>query len=362
VRIVVVDPRGDSRPYDDALCEALAARGHDVELVTARFRFGALPPAGGFRVRTGFYLIADRLPDGLRRKARGLEHAFDLALLLLRLRRRPPDVVHVQWLPMGGVDRLAWQRYRGLRVLTAHNALAKPGVPGEDGRAARLFDAVVVHSSAGAAALAGERRVAQIPHLALSTYRRVAPEPIAGVPTDVPAAAFVGSIRPYKGLDVLLDAWPEVRRQVPGATLIVAGRPFGDEASAARAADAEGVVARLGYAAPGVFAGAIERASCVVLPYRGIDMSGVLAAALALGRPVVVTDVGGMGEVVAESGAGVVVPADDPDALAAAVAGLLADPARCAAMAAAARAAADGPYAPARIAELHEALYSSLMP
>jgi glycosyltransferase involved in cell wall biosynthesis len=361
VRIVVVDPRGDSRPYDDVLCEALATRGHHVELVTCRFRFGALPPAGGFRVRTGFYLIADWLPDGLRRIARGLEHPIDLALLVLRLRRRPPDVVHVQWLPMGRVDRLAWRFFRGPKVLTAHNALAKPGVPGEHRGNLRRFRAVVVHSSAAATALAERGRIVRIPHPALASYRRVAPSP-PDVAPDVPVAAFVGAIRPYKGLAVLLDAWSAVRREVPDATLVVAGRPFGDDASAERATAMEGVVASLGYVPPGVFAGTIARAACVVLPYRGIDSSGVLAAALALGRPVVVTDVGGMGEVIAETGAGVVVPADDPQALAAAVAALLADPERCRTMATAAAEAANGAYSPARIAEQHESLYSSLAP
>ena len=63
MRIVLVDPRGDSRPYDHGLGAALAARGHDVTLATCRFHHGALPPAPGVAVRERFYRLADRLPD-----------------------------------------------------------------------------------------------------------------------------------------------------------------------------------------------------------------------------------------------------------------------------------------------------------
>jgi glycosyltransferase involved in cell wall biosynthesis len=64
----------------------------------------------------------------------------------------------------------------------------------------------------------------------------------------------------------------------------------------------------------------------VVLPYRKIESSGVLATALGHGRPVVVTDVGSLGSTVREFGAGVVVEPDDPAALAAACVSLLQDP------------------------------------
>src|SRR5205823_783495 len=60
----------------------------------------------------------------------------------------------------------------------------------------------------------------------------------------------------------------------------------------------------------------LEAAAAVVLPYRQHDSSGVLATAIGYGRPVVVTDVGSLGEIVREFGAGKVVPPDDAAALA----------------------------------------------
>jgi glycosyltransferase involved in cell wall biosynthesis len=69
----------------------------------------------------------------------------------------------------------------------------------------------------------------------------------------------------------------------------------------------------------------MEQATAIVLPYRQIESSGVLATALGHGRPAVVSDVGSLGETVREFGAGLVVPPEDPDALAAACIRLLVD-------------------------------------
>ena len=67
----------------------------------------------------------------------------------------------------------------------------------------------------------------------------------------------------------------------------------------------------------------MARAAAVVLPYRRLDSSGVLATAIGYRRAVVVTDVGSLGEVVQEFAAGEVVPPGDADALAAACTRLL---------------------------------------
>jgi glycosyltransferase involved in cell wall biosynthesis len=153
-----------------------------------------------------------------------------------------------------------------------------------------------------------------------------------------------------------------VRAAVPDAQLLVQGRVLGDPAGAARlerlAADpAQGVTTDLRFTETGEFAGALLRADVVALPYRRIDQSGVLFAALALGRPIVASRVGGFAEVVEQTGAGVCVEPGDPAALAVALVEVLADSGRREAMAAASRAAADGPFAWDAIAEATEAIY-----
>jgi glycosyltransferase involved in cell wall biosynthesis len=104
-----------------------------------------------------------------------------------------------------------------------------------------------------------------------------------------------------------------------------------------------------------------RRADLVVLPYREIDQSGVLYTALAFGRPLVLSGVGGFTEVAERHGAARLVPAGDTEALAEAMNDLLRDKGQRARLAEAARAAAAGPYSWGRIAEQTMDLYRSLL-
>ena len=101
------------------------------------------------------------------------------------------------------------------------------------------------------------------------------------------------------------------------------------------------------------------RADLVVLPYLEADQSGVLFTALAFGKPLLLSDVGGFPEVAA-TGAARTVPAGDSAALGEALRELLADPAALSAMAERARAAAAGPYSWDAIAHRTLELYRSL--
>lgn len=372
MRIRLVDPRGETRPYDDALAGALARRGHEVEILACRPRPGMAPPPAGVRLRERFYRLADRLPGSARRLARGAEHPVDLLALVPGLVRARPDVVHLQWLPLGAVDRVFWRAVGSALgvpvVYTAHDAL--PNLEGEGRRRraqanAHAFRSVIVHSRHGRDALVqtlgvpGDR-VTVIPHGALSAYREVEPvEP--PLPAAAPVVACVGLIRPYKGVDVLLDAWPRVRAAIPDAILAVAGRVLGDPVAdrlVALAADpSSGVHADLRFLSDGEFAGYLRRADVVALPYRRIDQSGVLFAAIGLGRPIVATRVGGFPEVVGEHDLGAVVEPGEPQALADALIALLRDPERREACATASRRAADGPFSWDEIAARVEAVY-----
>jgi glycosyltransferase involved in cell wall biosynthesis len=104
----------------------------------------------------------------------------------------------------------------------------------------------------------------------------------------------------------------------------------------------------------------MRRADLVVLPYRNIEQSGVLYTALAFGRPLVLSAVGGFPEV-AERGAARLVPPEDPAALASALDELIADPAARERLATAAAHEAATTYSWDRIGEATAALYRELL-
>ena len=110
----------------------------------------------------------------------------------------------------------------------------------------------------------------------------------------------------------------------------------------------------------GELAACFARADVVVLPYREIDQSGVLATALAFGSPLVLTDVGGFAEVAAVGAARLVAPGDPP-ALREALTELLGDSQARERLRAGARALAGGEWSWQRTAERTKALYSSLL-
>ncbi|HWC86584.1 MAG TPA: glycosyltransferase family 4 protein [Solirubrobacteraceae bacterium] len=365
MRVHIVDPSAYTRPYDHALSAALARCGTDVELVTSRFAYGSAPAPEGYAVRELFYRHARGAPGSPGRRAMKLaEHVPDM--LRYRNAARSADVVHFQWLSVQWLD--PWLLPQAPVVLTAHDLLPREPRPGQARAQRRCYDAVdavVVHSEYGRRALlettaVDPAKVHVIRHGAFDHLTRLPHErPLGdefGRGTE-PVVLFFGLLRPYKGVEVLLDAW----RDVAGAELWIVGRPrMAIEPLRERAPAGVRFVPR--FIADDEIPALFRRADVVVLPYsrtERLDFSGVLATALAFGKAVVVSDVGGFGEV-AGTGAALLVPPDDRTALTEALAGLIADSGVRARLGAAAAAAAAGTYSWDEAARRTLALYRTL--
>jgi glycosyltransferase involved in cell wall biosynthesis len=380
MRVQIVDPSAYSAPYDRCLCAALARGGADVELVTSRFLYGPVPHEDGYRVTEAFYRRSAR--RGLDARARRVfklgEHLGDM----LRYRRHAgdADVVHYQWLTMPGLD---WALLpppalrdtgdggpmRPPQVFTFHErpALGRIGIARER-RVLSRMDAVVVHSEHAARRVRDElgfdpARVALIPHGAFDYLTRL-PEEVP-LPRELdrvqgPVVLCFGLIRPHKGVDVLLEAF----RSVSGAELWIVGMPRMSldpiRELAARVPDRVRLVARFipDPEIPAYF----RRADIVVLPHLNAEQSGVLHIALAFGRPLLLSAVGGFPELAERDGAARLVPPGDPAALAAALDELLADEEERRRLGEAAARAAAGPYSWDGIAGRTLDLYRSLRP
>jgi glycosyltransferase involved in cell wall biosynthesis len=364
MQVQIVDPSAFTPPYDHSLSGALARAGADVELVTSRFLYGPVPAGEGYRVNELFYRrSAER---GLRAPGRRFlklgEHVPDM----LRFRRhaRQADVLHYQWLAVEPLDTFLLPPKRP-RLLTAHNVLfhePRPGQATVRRRILRAMDAVVVHSqhgAEGAAALGADpSRVHVIPHGAFDYLTRQpheAPLPDELAAVEGPVVLFFGLVRPYKGVDVLLRAFKDVQ----GAELWVVGMPRVDMAPL-RALAGERVRFVERFITDPEIPAYFRRADLVVLPYREIDQSGVLYTALAFGKPLVLSAVGGFVEVAEQHGAARLVPPCDGEALAAAIGELLGDDAARAQLGDAAARAAAGPYSWNAIAQRTLELYREL--
>ena len=133
-----------------------------------------------------------------------------------------------------------------------------------------------------------------------------------------PLAVAVGRLSRQKGMDVLLAAWPEIERRVPDAQLVVIGSGPEEDELRRRAGSARLLGARDDVPSW------LAAADVLVVPSRWEGLAYVVLEAMAAGRSVVATDVAGMREALGDTG--VLVPPEDPAALAVAVAGALKRP------------------------------------
>jgi glycosyltransferase involved in cell wall biosynthesis len=174
--------------------------------------------------------------------------------------------------------------------------------------------------------------------------------------TEPTRLAAVGRLIPIKGFDLLLKAFGQARAEVPELTLELAGS--GPLESELRAAAPEGVTL-LGRVSP--IGEVYERNAIIVAPSRGEGFGMVALEAAERGRASIVSDVGGLPEIVADRETGTVVPAEDVDALARAIVELARDPARVRAYGAAARERALTQFSADAAAEGVDRVYRQLL-
>jgi len=351
VKIALVDPSLFTVPYDAKLSGALRGLGHDVT-VYGEARGPGDEPAELTGLQPLFYpellrLGARRWPRQLLRAVKGALHWRAMRRLADELAETRPDVIHFQWLPLPIVDRRFLHTLRGLApvVLTAHDS--RPF----NGSAPRLqkfgatsvmsaVDGVIVHTEEARDRLVSygvpSGRLVRISHGLL--YE------VAPIPTRPPQTSnrvrflLFGKLKPYKGADLLIEAFrllpPEIRDR---AEVRIVGKPYMDVQPLLQAAQglAPGVQIDLRFVSDDEMNDMLGLADVIVFPYREIDVSGVLMAALRYGRPIIASNIGGFAELLADGRHAILVPPDDAPALAAAMARLCTDPEERAAMGAA---------------------------
>jgi glycosyltransferase involved in cell wall biosynthesis len=220
------------------------------------------------------------------------------------------------------------------RVLLCHN------VEEHEGGAFRRFLSVGAMTAADAFVCQGDADRALLALRAPGRPTRVLPHPVVraggdavsvsreeararlSLPADGPLALFLGLVRRYKGVDLLLDAAPEIARRT-GARVAIVGEVFPDARDTMRRIDASPVRDRLivhdAYVSEDAMNDWLAACDVVVLPYRAISGSGIAARAIAASRPMAASAVGGLKDAVVPGSTGELFPPGDAAALAAAV-------------------------------------------
>jgi glycosyltransferase involved in cell wall biosynthesis len=262
------------------------------------------------------------------------------ALLLHR-----PDVIHIQWL----IDRS--EDYKFIRLLkrlgfttvyTVHDLLPQEAEAHPDydviRKIYRTVDAIIVHAERHKTEIISvfgvdSSKVHVIPHGSNGLFYAKNPisKEIARKELDISPAQkvilFFGIIKRYKGLEYLVEAFQEIKKEVDNALLLVVGSIYDGDSEGfkyySRLIDKlrtrDDVICVPDYVRFEKIGQYFCAADVVVLPYTKTYTSGILLTAYAAGRPTVVTDTGALSEVVESGKSGFVVPPRDSRALSKAI-------------------------------------------
>jgi glycosyltransferase involved in cell wall biosynthesis len=337
LNVLLVDPSLFTAPYDAALTEGLVAAGIEPLWATRPTRQGDRQEIPIERTSPFFYRRVDEagwLPSKLKPLAKGAAHSAGLVKLLWTVWTRKPAVVHIQWIVVPPLDALAMllMRRRCALVLTVHDTVPFNGErlsflqnAGFD-LPMRIAQRIVVHTESGRQTLIGRgvpaHKIVVIAHGPLRLQVPAAPR-VERADRRYSFLLF-GEIKPYKGLDLLLEALylvPAAIRQQ--ARVIVAGRPRMNLVPMLARIEALGLAdvieVRARRQSEEEMAELFVEADCFLFPYRQVDASGVWFLTKSLGRWMIASRVGIFAEELVEGRHGVLLPAGDAQALATAI-------------------------------------------
>jgi len=324
MKIAVIEPvggHGGMDYYDFGLCGGLAEAGYDLVLHTCDKT--VVPVDIDFEVRHSYVGIYGDAPSWLR----GFRYTLGMLTALLSAVSESRHICHFHLFHVGPLQlfNIALAKMLGRRVvITAHDVesfVDSLEVPAMSRWVYRQADRVIAHNRVSQQELIEQigiqkERIAVIPH---GNYLHVLrPLPVQyearealRVNGQAKVILFFGQIKDVKGLDLLLEAIPEVRKAHPNVILLIAGKPWKSDFSCY-----EALIERLGineccikhirYISDKELPLYYAAADLVVLPYRRIYQSGVVLMAMSYRKPVLVSDLPGMTEIVQDGDTGFV--------------------------------------------------------
>lgn len=353
------EPFGGMERHITELAMALRERGHDVQVFlettapssnayVARLRRHGVSVSGA-GVLAGLLDRLGRLPLGGARQAitapMRSRHAHPVTRDLFRrlaaaAAERAPDVIHVHGTRLRQAWVIDWAHARGIpTVYTEHVTLDERGGAVDAAAVETMrtrLGAMVCVSERSRASLRDVlgasvsvdvmRHVVQAPTASPHTAREAGPASALSPEASTLRGICVARLEHYKGIDVLLRALALVQAEGIHLTMRIAGdgAERGALESLARTLGLRDVQFA-GAVAPDAIGDALSAADLMILPSRGEGLPLAIVEAMAYSLPVVATRVGGNEEVVEDGITGLLVPPEQPEALATAIIRLVRD-------------------------------------
>jgi glycosyltransferase involved in cell wall biosynthesis len=328
IRALIVGPafplRGGIANFNEALCRAMNSNGYDAEIVSFSLQY----PSFLFPGKTQFDNGAG--PSDLKiHTLINSVNPLNWIGVARFIREKDPEILIVRyWLPfmgpaLGTIIRRAKKNSKMKVIAITDNVIPHESRPGDS-----IFTKYFVKSCDGFIAMSDsvlkdlsnftntEKKVF-LPHPIYDIFGNAVAREEALKAIGLPEGRYIlffGFIRKYKGLDLLLDAMKDERIKKLGISLIVAGEYYEDEAPYLAQIDANGireqVVLRTSYIPSADVRNYFCAADLVAQPYRSATQSGVTQIAYHFDKPMLVTDVGGLPEIVPNNKAGYVTEVD----------------------------------------------------
>ena len=310
--------RGGLATFNERLARQFVSEGHEVELYTFTLQY----PSFLFPGKTQ-YTTEPAPADLTIRRVLNSCNPINWLRVGHAIRKAAPDMlICCYWMSFfapafGLVSRIARRNERTRCIALVHNM-----IPHEPNILDKLFAPYFVASQDGFVALS-ESVVGDIEKVESQTSRvkrpkTFSPHPIydhygermskneackaLNLPADKNYMLFFGLVRAYKGLDLLLGAFGCVKDQLPNLQLIIAGEFYEDEdkyrAQIAQLGLADRVIIRNEFIPDGDLRKYFGAADLIVQPYKTATQSGVTQVAFHFEKPMLVTNVGGLGEIV----------------------------------------------------------------
>lgn len=316
---------------------AMRKRGYDLLVVTSHGAVEAPDrgeidgiPVHRLPLRT---VLSERDMAGLlasRRKVGEIKRSFQ------------PDLVHLFAL---GPSAFFYLQTRDVQpapmLLHLHGEVLRGNADGADSVLERVLHSAAWVTSVSEASLRAARALvpdigarSSVEHTGIRDDR----SNVTPLPFDPPRLLCVARLVRDKGIDIALEALSRLRERFPALDLWIAGDgpARADLQAQAAALGLEKRVKFLGWVSPQRVGEVMRSATLVVMPSRRESMPLVALQAGQAARPVVATNVGGLSEVIVDGRTGILVPPEDPTALAAKIAGLIEHPAEATRLGAAA--------------------------